>query len=71
MGSFIAKEVKETRALGQATTKPASAQNTTTTITTTEGTNTDTSKEDKEEKKKPGLTDEEWETIRSLSNPFS
>jgi hypothetical protein len=67
MGSFIAKEVKETLALGQATTKPASAQNT----TTTEGTNTDTSKEDKEEKKKPGLTDEEWETIRSLSNPFS
>lgn len=72
MGSFIAKEIKEAMDLGQATSKPGDG--TTTTSRPTKGAKTDGRKDDKEEKKKegmPSLTDEEWETIRSLSNPFS
>lgn len=71
MGSIIAKEIKEAMNHGHAGTKPASTHNrTTTTIQPIKGTKTEASKED-EKKKKPGLTDEEWETIRSLSSPFS
>ena len=82
MGSFIAKEANEALAHGHAdrkpdpsspgTRKPASPTAGTTTKPA-EGTDASTpaSEEEDKKKKKPGLTDEEVEQIRALSNPYS
>ncbi|KAJ9130995.1 hypothetical protein NKR19_g9669 [Coniochaeta hoffmannii] len=83
MGSFIAKEANEALAHGHTdlkpssrnagTHKPTSPTASTTTTKPAEGTDASASasEEDKKKKKKPGLTDEEIEQIRALSNPYS